>query len=87
MASQKKKLYLTIRTRRGVMYDGEVQSITSFNDKGEFDVLREHTQFISIIKNRVVITQLDGEEREFPVDNAIMRVKREYVEVFLGVKQ
>lgn len=81
------KLYLSVITREGVQFDGEVESITSYNDSGRFDVLRDHAQFISIIKDKVVVRQIDGATKEFPVENAIMRVKGTQVEVFLGIKQ
>ena len=87
MAESKQKLILTIRTRRGVIFDQEVESITSYNDTGRFDVLHEHAQFISIVKKKVVARLLDGRDQQIPVDNAIMRVKGERVEVYLGIKQ
>ena len=87
MAASNSKLILTVLTRRGVIFDQEVESITSYNDTGRFDVLPEHSQFISIVKNKIVARLKDGRDQQIPVDNAIMRVKGVKVEVFLGVKQ
>lgn len=87
MAASKQKLILTVHTRRGVIFEQEVESITSYNDTGRFDVLLQHAQFISLIKNKVVARLLDGRDQQIPVDNAIMRVKGEKVEVYLGIKQ
>lgn len=81
------KLYLKILTRKGTIFNQEIESLTSYNDTGRFDVLREHAQFISIIKNKVIARLKDGKDQQIPVDNAIMRVKGEVVEVFLGIKQ
>lgn len=84
--TKEKRLFLRVYTRRGTVFDGEVVSITSFNDTGKFDVLREHTHFISIVKDRIIVRQVNGPEQQIPVGDAIMRVKDENVEVFLGVR-
>lgn len=81
------KLFLKVITRQGILFDGEIKSVSSTNQAGNFDVLRKHAQFISIIKNKIVIRKIDDNVQEIPVDNAIMRVKGEQVQVFLGIKQ
>lgn len=81
------KLFLKIITRQGVLFDKEITSLSSSNDKGPFDVLRNHTQFISIIKDKITIKNLDGTVQEIAVNNAVMRVKSGLVQVFLGIKQ
>lgn len=81
------KLFLRILTRQGVLFNGEVVSLTSFNDRGPFDVLRKHAQFISIIKQKVIMRLPEGGVHEVPVDNAIMRVKGSVVQVFIGIRQ
>lgn len=80
-------LRLKIITRQGIVFDGEVKSLSSRNDKGVFDVLEKHTQFISIIKEKITIRLSSGQVQEVPVDNGVMRVKGELVQVFLGIKQ
>ncbi len=81
------RLFLTILTRQGILFDSEVESVSSTNEEGRFDVLREHTQFISIVKDKITIRLLDGKIQEVPVDNAVMRVKAGKIQVFLGIKQ
>lgn len=81
-----RKLFLKIYTRKGVVFDDEIENLTSFNDTGEFDVLRQHAQFISKIKDRIRVFKLDGSDVVFPVGDAIMRVKGPQIEVFLGIK-
>lgn len=80
------RLYLTIHTRNGDILNEEVQSVSSVNDTGKFDVLREHSQFITKIKDNVNVVKIDGTDLVIPVEDAIMRVKGEMVEVFLGIK-
>ena len=80
-------LYLKVRSREGLVFDSEVESVSGVNDDGKFDVLRSHAKFISIIKGKLTVRLLDGVVREIPVDNAVMRVKGEEIQVFLGIKQ
>lgn len=81
------KLHLKILTRQGVVFDGEVKSLSSKNAEGNFDVLQKHAQFISIIKDKITIRLASGQVQEVPVDNGVMRVKGQLVQVFLGIKQ
>lgn len=81
------RLFLKILTRQGILFDSEVDSVSSTNSEGKFDVLRQHTQFISIIKDKITIRTLDGKVQELAVDNAVMRVKDGQIQVFLGIKQ
>ena len=89
MAAQKQnpeKLFVRVHTRNGIIINEEVRSVSSVNDTGVFDVLREHAQFITKIKENIKVTKLDGTNVVIPVGDAIMRVKAELVEVFLGIK-
>ena len=43
------KFKLLVKSREGILYQGEVESMTSFNEKGEFDILSRHANFISLI--------------------------------------
>ena len=82
-----KQLTLTVRAREQLLYSGPVNSITSFNDKGKFDVLELHANFISIIKNILIIREINGNTREIKLEGGIMRVVKDKVDVYLGVKQ
>ena len=80
------KLLLTVRNREQVLINEEVKSISSFNDKGVFDVLPEHTNFISLIHRFIAVRRINGETLQIRLENGIMRVYREKIDVFLGLK-
>ncbi len=48
------------RSREEVTFEGEALALTSVNDKGKFDVLPNHANFISLIKDYVIIKKKDG---------------------------
>ncbi|OGM19245.1 hypothetical protein A2685_01235 [Candidatus Woesebacteria bacterium RIFCSPHIGHO2_01_FULL_37_10] len=80
------KFNLLVRSREGVIFRGEVNSITSFNEKGKFDVLSQHANFISLITNSINIIDGLGVSKQIPLNNALLRVRENYVEVYLGVQ-
>ena len=80
-------IFLKVRSKEAVVFDGPVKSITSFNDKGEFDVLPQHANFISLIKRFLSFRDFNGTKREIRINNAIMRVEGQRVEVFVGIRK
>ena len=79
-------LNLTVRNRQGELFTGEVKAITSFNDKGVFDVLPEHENFISVIKKKVIIRKTKNEKQEIPLDNGVLKVYKNVVNIYLVSK-
>ena len=75
-----------VLSRGGILYKGAVKSITSINEQGRFDVLPHHANFISLIKDTLIIRELDGRVKELKVGNGILRVTEKAVEVYLGVE-
>jgi len=81
------KFHLKVASREGVVFDGEVESITSYNEKGKFDVLAQHANFISLIKKSLSVTVSgEGVNKELTFDTALIRVRENNVEVYLGIE-
>jgi len=78
-------IFGTIRNRQGLVFEGELKSVTSFNKLGKFDVLALHANFITLIKDRIVLGKKDGKLMEIPFQTGVMMVEENKVEVFLGV--
>lgn len=78
-----KKLHLRILARDNLVYKGEVSSVTSTNERGKFDVLPEHAHFISLVTDYVLIRELDGREHELKVTQGIIRVRDDYVNIYI----
>ncbi len=77
--------HLSVRAREANVYEGEIEYLTSYNDRGKFDVLPEHANFISLIKDRIIFKEAGGDEREIPVRQAVLRVVDDAAKVFLGI--
>ena len=76
---------VSIRNRQGVLFSGTVKAVSSYNDKGPFDILAEHENFISLIKQKIVIHKNDNKTEEFKIDNGVLRVYKNEVNVYIGI--
>ncbi len=74
---------LIIRTRQDVVYDAEVEAVTSTNATGNFDVLPEHAYFISLIQRFVEIHETAGRTKKFEIDEGIIYVEEGKVHIYL----
>lgn len=74
---------LVIRTDEKVLYDGEVTAVTSFNEVGVFDILPEHIQFVTLVKEKVVAHK-NKQAQEIVIESGILKVKNDVVEVYVG---
>lgn len=85
MAENKPVLKVEVRSRQGVIFNGELAAVSSYNLVGPFDVLPEHANFVSMIKDRLVLRRTDGRTEEINVDNGVIVVEKNEVKVFIGV--
>lgn len=73
-----------VRNPQSVVFAGKANSLTSVTDAGPFDVLPFHANFISLIKNNVIIHQKNKEDIKIPVEEGVMKVFENTVDIFLG---
>lgn len=76
---------LTVRTREKVLFEGEVKTISSTNEIGVFDVLSQHANFVSVIKEYLTIAKPSGEERTFQTKTGLLKIWENEANVFLDV--
>lgn len=85
MDNNNTKLDLTIRSKQGVIFKGTVEAVSSYNEKGVFDILPQHGSFISLIKQNVVIHKDNGQKETVKIDNGVLRVFKNSVNIYVGV--
>jgi F0F1-type ATP synthase epsilon subunit len=83
--AQQPKIYVLIRSREKVLYNDKAYSVSSVNDRGPFDVLPMHANFVSLIKKIVVIDANKPTEKSFPVDSGVLSASKDVVKVYLGI--
>lgn len=79
-------LKLKVRTPDKLVFEGEARAVSSVNERGPFDVLSAHQNFITIIRDKLVIIDLKGEKQDISVQRGVMRVRENEVTVFLGME-
>jgi F0F1-type ATP synthase epsilon subunit len=82
-AIKRETIAVVIRKKDGVVWQGEADSLSSTNEIGTFDILPEHTHFVGLIREYVLI-RVDKEEKKWPTDRGILSVKDGIVEAYLG---
>lgn len=83
--SKTKEIQLTIRDRHLIVFQGAVRAITSINLKGRFDILPEHANFISIIKDFIILHKPDGSQQEIKISRGVLKFEDGTAAIYLGV--
>ena len=80
-----KNISLLIRSKQGLVFDDKVIAVSSYNEKGLFDVLGHHENFISLIKDKIIILKIDNQRQEIEIENGVISVVNNKIEVFVGI--
>ncbi len=76
-------LHVVIKNRKKTFFDEDALSVTSFNDKGVFDILPYHENFISLVKKMVTVrTSVRVVQLQF--ESAVLSVSNDLVNVFVS---
>lgn len=76
-----------VRNRESILFQDKVEAVTSYNDRGVFDILPEHESFISLIKERVIIHKNKNETQEIKIDNGVVRVYKNNVFFYVNFEK
>ena len=82
----KKTFKVVIRDLENVIFEGEVDRLSSFNEVGPFDVYPMHANFISIIHQKVALYNHHVKIKELPLEQAVLKVKQDTLQVFMGIE-
>lgn len=82
----KDALFISIKSPEKTVFEGIVTGVSSFNDRGPFDILSEHENFITIVKKKLVIYPLQGDKMEWEIDQGVLKVRENKVNVFFGIE-
>ena len=80
------KFTISIETPTGVMLSGEIKALSLINSLGPFDVVERHTNFISAIREKIIVHQLDDSKKEIPIETGIIKITKNGTEIYLGIE-
>lgn len=79
-------IHIQIKDKNGVVAEDNVTAISSYNEVGLFDVLPLHTNFISLIKTKIILHKPTG-DREIKVGTGLLQVINGQIRVYLGLPE
>lgn len=82
----KTTISVSVRNSNTVLFEGLAKAISSQNEKGTFDILPLHTHFISLIKQTIIIHEIAGTKKSFPIESGVLRVIDNNIDIFLGIE-
>ncbi len=68
-----------------VFYQGKARAISSQNKLGEFSILPEHTNFITMIFNSLSIITPEKKKITYQFKRGVLEISEDKVNIFLGL--
>jgi F0F1-type ATP synthase epsilon subunit len=84
--ANKSSLRVIIKDTENTLYSGTADRVSSFNEVGRFDILPMHANFISMINKSLSIYKDKQRVKEFKLESAILKVKKDSVHIFMGIE-
>lgn len=84
--SNHKTIHVIIRDTEHVIFDGDADRVSSFNEVGQFDIFPMHANFISIINQEISVFLNHQKIKQLKIEQAVMKVKQDSVHIFLGIE-
>lgn len=84
--AQSKTFHVKVRDTENLIYEGEVERISSFNEMGPFDIYPMHANFISILHQELALFANGEKVKELKFEQAVMKVKQDVAHIFLGIE-
>lgn len=76
---------LYVRSRTTNFFKGQVASITSVNQTGIFDVLPMHANFVTLVKDYIILDKDKQTEKKIDFKTAVLSVLNGKVDIYVGV--
>lgn len=68
------------------VWEGRAHSVSSVNSAGPFDILPEHANFVSMIRNQpIVVRTVDSGDKTFTYKNAVITVSDNKVSIYTEI--
>jgi hypothetical protein len=84
--ADKKLLKVKVRDTENILFEGEIDRISSFNEMGPFDIYPMHANFISIINGKVTLYNKKQVIKELDFEQAVIKVKKDEAHIYLGIE-
>jgi F0F1-type ATP synthase epsilon subunit len=83
--NQNPPLQIALRSKEKLLYEGVAITVSSENERGPFDILPGHANFISLIHGYVVVDHGLPTEKSFQMEKGVMYVASNKIDVYMGI--
>lgn len=78
-------LKVTIKNKDNETVEEKIKAVSSFNEKGPFDILPLHENFITVITKNITLHKADGTKKEMILEKGVLKISRDEVHIYLGI--
>lgn len=79
------KIAVNIKSKTKNYFKGQADSVTSINNTGIFDILFNHANFITLIKEYIYIDKDQKTEQKIEIENGVLSVFENKVDIYIGL--
>lgn len=79
------KINVSIKNKKEQLFLGDASSVTSKNDRGVFDILPYHVNFITLIKDFIVIDRNLPSEKRYEMETGVLYTVMNRIEIYVGL--
>jgi len=81
-------LQVRIVSPKGEVFKGEATAVSSRNSVGNFDILPQHANFVTLVRSeKIVVRLISGKAVEFKYDLAIVHAGLGKVDIYTDVPE
>lgn len=75
-----------VRETENIVFEGEIDRISSYNEVGPFDIFPMHANFITIIRKELTLYKDKKIMKSQKLEQGILKIKNDEVHIFLGIE-
>ena len=80
-----KRISVQILSPSKVLFAGSAVALTSLNEKGRFDILPHHANFISIVKEYLIVHPNRKSKQKIEIKTGVLHCKNNVINVFVDI--
>ncbi len=81
---QDQTIHVIIKDKNGIILEEDAYALSSYNEIGIFDVLPLHTNFISLVKEKLTLHK-ERENKDMEIGFGLLKVFQNKVHIYLGL--
>lgn len=77
-------IFIRIQSVEKTLFEGDYDSLTSVNEQGPFDILPMHSNFISLIREKIELKK-NGKTETIAINTGVLKATDNKINIFLEI--